>query len=972
MKLHRIPRWFAIAGLLALPVIAHAQEATLSGTVSDSTGGALPGVTVRAVHEASGNSFEAVTDERGSYRLPVRVGSYQITADLAGFAPVTRSVTLLAGQQAVVNLEMALSGVQESVTVTGEAPLLDVTTSTLGGNIDPRQQQELPVLGRNWVDLVSLAPGAKLNSVEGGRPGEEGLGRAVNPTRGGGDYQINVDGQQTTQLTTGSGGDSRREARFSRDAIAELEFKSSRFDATQGRSSGLQVNAITKSGANTPAGSFSGYFRHDRFNAADHVAGRVLPYENQQLSGTYGGPIRRDRLHFFANYEYEREPRTAVYETPFPKFNMDITDSRTEKLGGLRIDAQFSPQSRLMFRGNSWVAKNPGQGSRTSTPSTNGGIKGASGQLMATLTQVLNARMVNELIVSQATWLNDSYNDLLKNPNAPLGLGKGGPIIELRGLTIGGALIVPNRQGQDVYSVRDAFTYSTAGHTWKMGAEYLRTNFFDFRCNNCQGRLVANNGPIPANIEDLFPNQFDVTTWNLQPLSPLSVQWEQGFPVNPRLYELRHTFGFWAQDDWRVSSRLTLNLGVRYDLELNAFNNDLVTLPWWNGEETQPNDINNVGPRTGFSYTVNDRTVLRGGYGLYFGTVVAGIRKPYVTSTFYTRAVYDGRADFASNPWNGPEPTNASLAAKLCTPAQLPGCVRLDLPNTGAVYGPFMKMPYSHQASFGVQRQVGETMAVEADYVYSGGRDRPDDHNANVAYNPATGVNYDFRDISRRPVPYWGYVNLTVNGVRSNYHALQTALTKRFSDQWQANATYTLAVTRDARPRPVNLNEATGRLEPVPFPTAPDLGGEYGLAHGDQRHRATFNGIWSLPYNFQLSGLYFYGSGQRSYTTWGADLRRLGAIRPNENRLRPDGTVIPRNNFVGKPIHRVDMRIQRQIALGGRVRLDGLLEIFNVFNHANYGAYVVNESSASYGQPEQSDGAAFQPRILQLGFRLAF
>src|SRR5688572_14038116 len=154
MRLHRLQRWFAIGILLALPALAQAQEATLSGAVTDDTGGALPGVTVRAVHEASGNNFEAVTDERGEFRLPLRVGAYKLTADLPGFASVARTLTLLVGQAAVVNLQMAVSGVQESVTVTGEAPLLDVSQSSLGGNIDPRQMEAIPILGRNWIDLV--------------------------------------------------------------------------------------------------------------------------------------------------------------------------------------------------------------------------------------------------------------------------------------------------------------------------------------------------------------------------------------------------------------------------------------------------------------------------------------------------------------------------------------------------------------------------------------------------------------------------------------------------------------------------------------------------------------------------------------------------------------------------------------------------------------------------------------------------
>ena len=160
-------RWVVVTFLLlALPVVGRAQEAAVGGTVLDSTGGVLPGVTVTAVHEATGNVFTTVTDERGAFRLPVRVGIHRISAELPGFATVTRSIDLLVGQQAVVTLQMAPSTVQETVTVTGEAPLIDVTGSTLGGNIDPRQMQELPVNGRNWQDLAILAPGMKANAVK--------------------------------------------------------------------------------------------------------------------------------------------------------------------------------------------------------------------------------------------------------------------------------------------------------------------------------------------------------------------------------------------------------------------------------------------------------------------------------------------------------------------------------------------------------------------------------------------------------------------------------------------------------------------------------------------------------------------------------------------------------------------------------------------------------------------------------------
>jgi hypothetical protein len=261
-------------------------------------------------------------------------------------------------------------------------------------------------------------------------------------------------------------------------------------------------------------------------------------------------------------------------------------------------------------------------------------------------------------------------------------------------------------------------------------------------------------------------------------------------------------------------------------------------------------------------------------------------------------------------------------------------------------------------------------MAIEADYVYVGSRDQDTsaglraNKQINLSYNPATGANYPFSDISKRPYPEWGVVALFNPGYRSNRHALQTAFTKRFSQGWQASGTYTLSVLRDAYP------PAYSGLAPVSFPVVPDLTDEYGLGVSDQRHRAVFNGIWQLPYGFQLSGLYFFGSGERFETRWGTDLRDIGTEGPD--RLRPNGSIVPRNNFVGKPIHRVDLRAQRRFPLGGRAGIDGILELFNAFNHANFGSYVTQEVARNYGAPAQTAAVEYGPRTLQLGFRFAF
>ncbi len=378
MRSVSIQRLLTLVVILVMPVAAYAQEATFTGSVTDSTGAVLPGVTITAVNEASGNTFTAVTDERGDFRLPVRVGTYRITSELSGFTTVNRTLQILIGQDVAVNVQMAPSTVQETVTVTGEAPLVDTTTSTVGANIDPRQVEALPLNGRNWMDLTLLAPGARRN--EGGGMAQFRQGYS----------QTNVDGQQLT-INYHSQTDTEQPG-FSRDAIAEFEVVANRFDATQGRSQGMVVNAVTKSGTNSFAGTLGGYFRHDKLNAKDFITDRVLPYSNQQVSTTFGGPIRRDRVHFFGAYEYEREPKTYTFTSPYPSFNIDQEfPTKMHKVLG-RLDYQFTPQTRLSGRFSYFNNIFFAGGGATQHPSAAGTRERKTPQYSATLTQVLSGR----------------------------------------------------------------------------------------------------------------------------------------------------------------------------------------------------------------------------------------------------------------------------------------------------------------------------------------------------------------------------------------------------------------------------------------------------------------------------------------------------------------------------------------------------------------------------------------------------
>jgi hypothetical protein len=987
MRLAPVGRFLLTIALLILPVAASAQEATFTGTATDSTGAVLPGVTITAVHTASGNTFTTVTDERGEFRLPVRVGNYTIMAELGGFTTVSRTLQILIGQAVPVDLQMAPSTVQETVTVTGEAPLVDTTSSTVGANIDPRQMEQLPINGRNWMDLTLLAPGARRN--EGGGMVQFRQGYS----------QTNVDGQQLT-VNYHSQTDS-EQVGFSRDAIAEFEVVANRFDATMGRSSGMIVNAVTKSGTNNFAGTFGGYFRSDKFNAKDFIEKRVLPYSNQQVSGTFGGPIRRDRVHFFGAYEYEREPKTYYYTSPYPSFNPDVKfPSRVHKMMG-RVDYQFTPQTRLSVRvsgyNNLFYALG-GSGSATTHPSAGGTRKRVAPQYSGTFTQVLSSRAVNEIRAGATDYeRQDVPNVNWKGgpfPFRPV-LSGSPPIIQLRGYTIGANTL---NIFQDTQTLRDDFTtsYDWGGrHDVKLGGEYFRFHNEFHWCLRCMGEIDARNFPVPANIEALFPVWNDVSTWNLAPLSPITTRVFHGLSDdNFTHFVTRHVFATWLQDDWKMGDTLTLNLGVRYDVDSNGHSEKLKFLPWLPGD--QPRDTNNVAPRLGVNMRVSDRTVIRGGYGLFFAFAPNdGVQQSELYQrTFEMEIPSDGRPNFVPNwfgpgasgegEFGGPKPTRAQALQRACDVNSVPGCVRRTL-NQEINY-PGRRTSYSHQASAGIQRQIGDVMSFEANYVYTGGRLEENSVNANLSYNPATGANYSFTDISRRPFPDWGLVNFELLEGWSNYHAGDFTFTKRYRNGWQATATYTIAAFKDAAPARDQWYlgpDGVVARRPIGFPLAPDMGGEYGYAgsylaggfgqSGDQRHRAVVNGVWEVGAGVQVSGIYFFGSGERFATTTGVDRRNegVGGAAP-ALRLRADGSILPRNGIVGKPIHRVDTRVQKRLPLAGRLSVDGILEVFNLFNHANYGSYVVNESSTEFGKPAFNGNVAYQPRMLQLGFRVGF
>lgn len=941
-----------LALALVCPHALFAQDAFVTGVISDTTGGALPGVTVTVVHDATGNTFVVVTDVRGSFRVPARVGPHRISAELPGFTTMAKSVELLVGQTATVNIEMAAAAIEAAVTVIAEAPLINITGSSLGGNVDPRQVQELPVQGRNWMALAMLAPGSRMTSdaslapmVDRGNSGDVRM------------FQLNLDGQQVTS-EKGFGS----QPRYSQESIGEFQFISNRFDAALGRSSGVQVIAITRSGTNTFAGSLRGNFRSSRFNAPDPVLNRVLPIENQQLAGTFGGPIVLNRLHFFGHYEYEREPTTSAWNTPYPSFNVELKGTRNLKMGGGRVDYEPLAGNRVMLKFSSTRGWQPFQAGNNSHPAATQSQEDENREYLGRYTKVIGNRAINEVKVGfkQYSFSQRNLTTWSNHWQAPFGNVNGSPRVLFTGFTIGGGSFLPQDGAEDTWSLREDFTisYEAKGrHDVRMGGEYLRIRDYNYSCRLCRGQIDATGGPIPANLEEIFPDPWNADTWNLAAISSIVRTYDVGVG-DFNLDDVRPNYAAWIQDDWRVANKLTLNLGLRYDLALNANGNDYSLPPLvMPGRE---DDKNNVQPRVGFAYQLTGSTVLRGGTGLYFasptGTELHWMAHNALNATIqYTN---DGRADFASNPLNGqPLPTIEEAQTRFCHVNNVPGCLRLAV---GELSVPEYNKDLARtwQSTVGFAHQVGSTIAFEADYIYSQGRHEKDViPNVNLTFNPATGANYPFSNIALRAFPLFGRIEMQAHTGKSAYHALQTVFTKRLSHRWQGSATYTLSGLWDSYPRQVS------GLDEIPFDLQPDFGGEFTLSRNDLRHRAVFNGIWTVGKGFQASGIFSLLAGERAATTYGGDLRGAGG---GEARLRPDGTLVPRNAFTQPARRRFDLRLQQRLPLSGPIVIEAIAEVFNAFNSPNWTITTV-ESSPQYMQ--RTSG---QYRTAQFGFRVTY
>jgi hypothetical protein len=882
------------------------------------------------------------------------------------------------GQNATIAIRMTVATVEETVTVSAQVPLVDVASSQVAGNVDRRQMEELPILGRNWMELALQVKGITANNV-GDRPGVQRDDQ----------FQLSLDGQQVTQKVSGS---DRGQPKFSREAIAEFQIATTLFDVTDGRSMGIQVRAVTRAGTNNAQGIAYGNFRDAKFNAADHFAKRVLPYQNQQLGGAFGGPIVRDRAHYFVTYEYEREPSTIISQPaqlPTQTFTFPAKLTQQSVLG--RFDQVLSNHDHLAVRVSAWDLNAPFELGSTAHPSGALSRTQKSFTVFGTWSKVLSNRALHEVKIG--------YNKFAWDIDLAFPSMAQTPQLVFPGITIGGSRNYPQYFDELQTSGRYDLTLNLNRHDLKLGGEFLWWRDTGHRELVSRGEFIFSTRP--ADLERRFPaTSFDnPAAWDLTGLDS-SVQ---RFDLNVGDWSVdipRPNWAIWLGDTWRTTDRLTLNLGVRWDVDWGILNppdmhstatfnpvggvvpqnsppfaNDTIAIHAGDRVfRTGLRDMNNVAPRVGFTYRVTgtDDFVIRGGTGIFHTSPMSNVA--YGQQSFNLERVLantfpnDRQPGFIRDPLRGITGEDI-LSGRVPTPPQQPRVIAHDY-----------QLPYAWQSVIGFQKQLSAVMGVESDLVLAKEHNIDRARDINLFYDPATGYNKDLTTFGR-PDPNYGQVQWQDSTGRSDYLALSSGVTRRFRDNFQFNASHTFMFYKH--------DNHQGTYSFTTFSdNSFDPDAEWARSSEFQRNTLRMSGIYHLPWGVNVAAAYFYGSG--SYT--GTTIAGLPFGKPGTNRLnvgapitvrsqaldRFEGPAVigtlqttPRNALRGLPLHKVDLRLSKDIRVG-RVRATVVAEVFNLLNHANFGSYNGQVNSTTFGDTRQSTGNAYVPRSGQFGFKVVF
>ncbi|QNI31345.1 TonB-dependent receptor [Alloacidobacterium dinghuense] len=908
---------------------AQVASGNIAGVVTDATGAAVVGASVSVTSTATNAERKTVTNGVGEYRFDLLpVGNYQLEVEASGFSHAqVKGLQVLVGTTATVNVPVTTGQVAQTVEVTAGNQLVDTEKTDVSTSVTQRDIQALPLNGRDFANLAILAPGVK--QVDSYDPTKNryaiyavngSSGRNTNTTVNGIDNKDNTVGGAVMQLPL--------------EAVQEFNISPNRFSAANGKSEGAALNVVTKSGTNQFHGSLYGFFRTQDFQTNNYFAEKgdqpKPDYSRQQYGGSFGGPIRKDKDFGFFAYEGLRERSSLSVNpdsfneltiaansgafNPAPQPAHTLPTPYDDKRYNGRVDHSFSDTERAFISYTAQDNKSNNDQSTSQNDLSEGNF--TINDLILTnftLNSLLKSNIVNNFTFGFQYW-NNLIDSTTRTPYVTFP----------DGTSFGTNVNVPQKSSQHKFQFRDDFSWVHGTHTFRTGV--------DFIYEPQVGGFFENNPTPEFDFFDLPSNITDPSKYPQGFATPGLVQAMTGTSGDPSFNLSPKMLGLYFQDDWKISPRFLLNLGIRYDRDIDTYGIDkqknsrtvqelqaaaatgVPTVPatrngiagvgyvpdlsYIGGTYTglPHNDNLDFSPRIGFAFDVfgNSRVIVRGGYGLYFGQTFENI--PLFMLQQANNTVFANTFSIACN---GPGDTSCSAANTVPgtdillsnwrygvdpMPVIPPASYDLAPGSTGRLMNPAYRNPYTQQINFGLQIAPNPHSVVEVEYVQARGIHE----NKTVNINPTEYFNGGIRPFSAAfaaaGVPVLGRFGEEESIGRSYYDALNLSYRQQM---WKrvtgtANYTYGKALAFEGNPAAFR-NTATN----------PFLGQfrrqDYGPAPNDETHHLTAAATFALPWKISISPIFQVGSPRPVDVYSSSDKWGVGSGRGNAHAIIPKG-----------------------------------------------------------------------------------
>jgi len=917
--------------MLLLSGVCRAQQnvtsATLSGRIEDASGAVVNGATVTTTNRETNQRLTTTSDHEGRYRFPyLRTGDYDLTVAASGFSTITKQLTLSVGQAVDLPIKLEVAGVSAQVNVGGtDVPIVETVRTQITETIRPREINDLPLNGRNYLDLALLVPGVS--------PTNTGSNQRFAETSAVPGQGISIAGQRNLYNSFIVDGVSANDdaadltgTYYSEEVIDQFQVVTSGGIAEFGRASGGVVNILTRSGTNDWRGSLYGFARNQRFDARNPLAPTKDLLTQAQYGGTISGPLVRDRTFFFTNFEQTRRNYSAVL-TIAPTAVTSINNRlRAVNYAGplistgvvpasfdttnffARIDHKLNERNQLSGRYSLYHidAVNSRNVGGLNAVSRGTGLSDTDQTVVVSNVTTLSTRTLNE---ARFQFTNSKLD-------APVN-DEVGPAVNIAGVAnLGTATFSPLARDINLFEAVDNVSTQRGDHALKFGGDFLYNRV---------------NIVFPGAVQGVYSFS---SLGNF--LSGNYLNYQQAFGV-PSQFQSNPNFGAFVQDEWRVSPSLTLNAGLRYDVQF---------LP-----DPIQTDTNNFAPRLGIVYAPGDRkTVVRASFGLYYDRIPLR-----ATSNALQR---DGTkflvVQLSPTQPGAPVFPNV-LSLQPATLPTKPNITRID---------PNIETSYSEQANFQIERELPGHGVVPVGYLHLRGLHIILSRNVNVPTVPASAGIPNLG----RPDPNWGNIGRFEGSGDSYYNGMVVSYNQRAARWANVRVSYTFSKTID------DAGNFFFSSVQNNFNTRDDRG----LSDNDQRHRLVVSGALEVPPHEKATGFQRFLCGfQMGYIFTYASRLPFNVLLGNDrnfdtnNNDRPVG--VGRNTGRGFDFASLDLRLSRRFHLTERVDLKLLAEGFNILNRANFG--VPNNTFGSGTSPLPAFGrptAAFDPRQFQFGMKVSF